>query len=155
MNALTSQLLHNQHNSALVYSLFGESGIEVIESPELTRYEEEAYTALIAHGTGLVISRIVPKYKLGRVFSFDVTPREYSDPTLAFCASLDLSEYHRFWSKAMGYRETFPWKWRRTKILNEYRGMVERTIRNSERLTDPERLFLLIEIMKLENELLL
>jgi len=155
MNALTAQLRHNSINSSLVYSLFMGTGVKVEECPSLSPYELEACMTLIAHGTGMKIRRIAPRYRLGRVLSIDVTPYSSGDPTLAFCSAIDLSVYYRFWNKAISQEEEFPWGWRKKKIMKEYREVVDISIRASETLTDPERLFLLIEIMKLENELLL
>ena len=68
---------------------------------ELSEYEESAFPAIFGNLTGLSISRVIPKYKLGRIWSFDIAPRQSEDPIIIYSPVGNLSLYYSVWADVM------------------------------------------------------
>lgn len=84
-------------NPILAYSI-------QIPEPQLLRlsaYEETAFPALLGRLSGLSVSRIIPKYRLGNILTFDITPRNADDPIIIFSPVGNLKKYYEVWSDAV------------------------------------------------------
>jgi hypothetical protein len=150
MNALTAQL---SYDFGLAPMLFKGMRVQVVSDPDITQYERDTCKTLIARHTGLKIARIYPKYQLGGVISFDVTPEVTDDPTLAFAWGVNLVPYYQFWAKAI--TKSWPWgmKYETKRAALDF--IIQGLVNDSEHLSPQERLFLVIEVMKMDNEILL
>lgn len=72
------------------------------EKFQLTAYEQDVMPALIARLVdGLGFERARPRFRLGSVASFDVTPFMRADPTVILCARMDLKKYYEMWGLMM------------------------------------------------------
>lgn len=72
------------------------------EKFQLTGYEADVMPGMIARLLdGIGIEKARPRYRLGRVASFDVTPFARADPVVVVCAAMDLSDYYRMWTRLM------------------------------------------------------
>ncbi len=127
-----------------------------IPEPErlsLTVYEETAFPALLGQLTGLSVGKIIPKYRLGRVLSFDITPRNANDPIIIFSPVGNLKLYYEVWSDAIGKGIGF---FRNSKMKKYDRAMSDfyQTAEESG-LNKHEIIFATIEMLKFKNDVLM
>ena len=127
-----------------------------IPEPErlsLTVYEETAFPALLGQLTGLSVGKIIPKYRLGSILSFDITPRNANDPIIIFSPVGNLKLYYEVWSDVIGRGIGF---FRNSKIKKYDKAMSDfyQTAEESG-LTKHEIIFATIEMLKFKNDVLM
>lgn len=113
---------------------------------DLTEYEKSVMPGLVCHFTNLKIRSVTPRYQLGRVFSFDVTPWQSPDPTFLFCAHMDMSMYHEVWARIMREQSSF-WE-----FMDDYHRAMRVAIRSARGLTRDEVMFAVMEMLRFKNE---
>ncbi len=147
MNSITIQKLAN--NPLLAYTI----AIPQPHSLNLTNYESTAFPAIIGTLTNLSIQKVVGKYKMGRIYSIDVEPRNTFDPIVVFSPIGELKEYYKIWGKIMSGRLGF---FRNGKI-KAYDESIKTFLRSTENsgLTVHESVFAVIEMLKFKNDILL
>ena len=127
-----------------------------IPEPErlsLTVYEETAFPALLGQLTGLSVGKIIPKYRLGSILSFDITPRNANDPIIIFSPVGNLKLYYEVWSDVIGRGIGF---FRNSKIKKYDKAMSDfyQTAEESG-LNKHEIIFATIEMLKFKNDVLM
>lgn len=127
-----------------------------IPEPEqiiLSEYEQTAFPAIFGQLTGISISRVIPKYKMGNIMSFDITPRNANDPIIIFSNFGNLKEYYKIWSDAVFNGVGI---FRKTKIkkYDEAMKIFYKTAEDSG-LNKHEIVFATIEMLKFKNDVLL
>lgn len=135
-------------NPILAYSI-------QIPEPQLLRlsaYEETAFPALLGRLSGLSVSRIIPKYRLGNILTFDITPRNADDPIIIFSPVGNLKKYYEVWSDAVVNGLRF---FRNNKIkkydlaMNEFYQTAE-----DSGLDKHEIVFATMEMLKFRNDVM-
>lgn len=136
-------------NPLLAYSI----QIPEPERLSLSVYEETAFPALLGQLTGLSVGKIIPKYRLGNVLSFDITPRNANDPIIIFSPVGNLRLYYKVWSDAIGRGIGF---FRNNKIKKYDKAMSDfyQTAEESG-LNKHEIIFATIEMLKFKNDVLM
>ncbi len=136
-------------NPILAYSI-------QIPEPQLLRlsaYEETAFPALLGRLSGLSVSRIIPKYRLGNILTFDITPRNADDPIIIFSPVGNLKKYYEVWSDAVINGLGF---FRNSKIkkydlaMNEFYQTAE-----DSGLNRHEIVFATMEMLKFRNDVMM
>lgn len=127
-----------------------------IPEPEqlmLSVYEQTAFPAVLGQLTGLSVGKIVPKYRLGNILSFDITPRNADDPIIIFSPVGNLKLYYEVWADTIGRGIGF---FRNSKIKKYDLAMTEfyKTAEESG-LTKHEIIFATIEMLKFKNDVLM
>ncbi len=120
---------------------------------QLSVYEETAFPALLGQLTGLSVPRVIPKYILGNVLSFDITPRNANDPIIIFSPIGNLKSYYEAWSDTVVHGIGF---FRNKKIKRYDLAMKEfyQTAEDSG-LSKQEIVFATIEMLKFKNDVLM
>lgn len=123
------------------------------EEIQLSQYEQTAFPALFGQLTGISIERIVPKYQLGRIMSFDITPRNTKDPLIIFSTIGNLENYYKVWSDVVFNGIGI---FRKQKI-NRYDNAMQEFYQTAEEsgLSKHEIVFATIEMLKFKNDVLL
>jgi hypothetical protein len=144
-NSLTIERLAN--NPLLAYSI----SIPEPRVLELTPYESQAFPAILGNFTGLSMARVIPKFKMGRVLSFDAFPRREADPIIIYSPCGDLKDYYSIWSnvlsKGLG--------WRPNKKIEQYDNSIKKFIESASELSVHEITFAIIEMLKFKNDVIL
>jgi hypothetical protein len=118
---------------------------------ELSEYEKSAFPAVLGNLVGISISHVIPKYKLGRIWSFDIAPREKADPILIYSPLGDLKKYYSVWSDVM---------WNglgmfRNRKIKQFDESIEIFVKSAGMLDIHETVFAVIEMLKFKNDVLL
>lgn len=120
------------------------------EELELTDYQRTAYPAIISNIMELSISHVIPRYKMGRVLSFDVYPRYSPDPYLIFSLSGDLKPYYKIWREVVLNGSGFFIG----NTIKRYHETIRHFIETSD-LDKNEICFAVIEMLKFQNEIIM
>ena len=123
------------------------------EELELTAYEESAFPAILGNLTGLSMAFVRPKFKLGRIWSFDITPRQANDPIIIYSPIGNLAPYYKAWSDIMGNRSWFSINKKIRNFDNSIRAFVETSQMSG--LSIHETVFAVIEMLKFKNDVAL
>lgn len=136
-------------NPLIAYSI----NIPQPECLEFSLYEQTAFPAIIGNLTGISISRISPKNRMGRIISMDVLPRPSPDPIIIFSPIGDLKDYYSIWGNVMKNGIGF---FRNKKIRQYHEAMKKFYITAEESgLSKHEIVFATIEMLKFKNDVLL
>lgn len=153
-NSLTIERLAS--NPILAYSISIPTPLSFVSGDfELTEYEESALPAIMGKITGISVERVVPKFKMGRVYSLDITPRTIADPIIVFSPIGDLSDYYRIWSSIVrnGVGMFV------NKRIKEYTKAISKFCLTAEDsglgLNRHEIIFATIEMLKFQNDVIL
>ena len=129
--------------------------IKIPEPQQLTlsTYEQTAFPAVLGKLTGLSVGKIVPKYRLGNILSFDITPRNANDPIIIFSPVGNLGLYYEVWADVIGRGVGL---FRNNKIKKYDLAMKEFYLTAEESgLTNHEIIFATIEMLKFRNDVLM
>ena len=120
------------------------------EKFQLSVYEQDVMPAMIASLVdGLGIEKAKPRFRLGRVFSFDVTPVRVIDPVIVVCPLMDLSEYYHSWMLLMRCD-----RYRIRDLMVDYDAGIKRAIRSARALNEDEIRFAICEMLHFRNTLM-
>lgn len=133
-------------NPLLVYTL----NLPEPERLILTPYEDGAFPAVIGNLLNLSISSVTPLFRVGRVYSFDVLPRNSTDPIFVYSPIGDLKDYYRMWKKIMIEGVD-----RKGKAIKEYDMAISAFAKSSFGLTPNEIMFAMIEMLKFKNDVVM
>ena len=99
------------------------------------------------------MGKIIPKYRLGSILSFDITPRNANDPIIIFSPVGNLKLYYEVWSDVIGRGIGF---FRNSKIKKYDKAMSDfyQTAEESG-LNKHEIIFATIEMLKFKNDVLM
>ena len=126
---------------------------ETLSISKMTPYEISAYPAIIGNLTGLSIKNVTPKFKMGRIISFDAVPRAQPDPIIIYSPIGDLSLYYNVWSDVMinGVGNWFS----HNRKIKKYDDAIKIFVESSFQLAIPEFVFAVIEMLKFKNDIIL
>jgi hypothetical protein len=140
-------------NPLIVYSI----DIPEPEKLQLTEYEKNSFPAIFGNLTGISMATCKPMYKMGRVLSFDITPRRKLDPVIIFSPIGNLKPYYSVWAEII---EDGMGSWKQKKI-KKYDDSITaflnslKCFRDEERLSTHEVAFAIIEMLKFKNDVAL
>ena len=117
----------------------------------LSEYEKTSTPAIFGNLTGLSMDGVVPKYRMGRVYSFDAFPRTLPDPVIIYSPIGNLSPYYKIWAKIMSDGMG---SWRGSKI-KEYDNAITAFVTDCFGLAQHEVVFAVIEMLKFKNDVVL
>lgn len=133
-------------NPLLVYTLNLPQPTELV----LTQYEHGAFPAVIGNLLSLSISSVQPLFRVGRVYSFDVLPRNNTDPIFVYSPIGDLKNYYRMWKNIITNGVD-----RKGKAIKEYDDAICTFARSSFGLEPDEIMFAMIEMLKFKNDVVM
>jgi hypothetical protein len=140
-------------NPIIAYS-FNLPNPEVLQ---LSQYEQKAYPAILGNVLGMSVEKVRPMYRMGRVMSFDITPRDTSDPILVFSPIGNLSMYYRVWKDVM--LNGFSWFRMRSRndIIGRYDNSIFTFVSSCQgtNIEIPELVFAVIEMLKFKNDVIM
>ncbi len=147
MNSLTIRRL--SENPLLAYAI----QIPEPQRIELTEYEMTAFPALFGQLTGISVAKIIPKYRVGNILSFDITPRNAEDPIIVFSTLGNLKPYYKIWSDAV-FNGIGLFRKNKIKKYDEAMFTFHSTAEDSG-LSKHEIVFATIEMLKFKNDVLM
>jgi hypothetical protein len=99
--------------------------------------------------TGFGIEKVTPRYRLGRVASFDILPVRMNDPVIVVCPLMDLSQYYRSWNLLNRCDS-----WRIKDLLVGYDEGIQKAIRSARMLNRDEIMFAICEMLHFRNAIM-
>lgn len=120
------------------------------EKFQLSEYEQSVTPALIGRLLGNVgIDKARPRYRTGRVASFDVTPVQITDPVIVVCPNMDLSNYYRVWGEMVKAN-----RYDLRMLFIYYDGAMQTAIRSARELQEDEIHFAICEMLHFRNAMM-
>lgn len=117
----------------------------------LSQYEENCFPGIIGGLTGISVSKVYPKYRLGRVYSFDILPAGEPDPIIVYCPQGDLRPYYKIWVDVVMNGIGIDLFGVRKMKLRKYDEAIRHFLRTC-RLTNEEMVFAVTEMLKFKNK---
>lgn len=115
---------------------------------ELNVYEKDVAPALIGKLLGVGIETAKPRWKLGRVVSFDVVPYRRRDPVVVVCPEMDLVDYYSAWNSLMNAG------WVSVEKILIYDAAISKAIRSARDLSRDEIHFAICEMLHFRNQMM-
>ena len=116
---------------------------------QLSPYEQDVMPGVIGKFLNFGIEKARPRWMVGRVRSFDVSPYQRADPVVVVCPLLNLADYYSQWARVFRCDV-----WHVTDTIPAYDAAVEKAIRSARELTVDEIYFTLSEMLHFRNQMI-